>query len=222
MFHRDKWVSKYKRLKKLGQGTYGVVYKAEHTSSKEIVAVKQIYVDEDNEGIPSTAIREIALLKSLDHPHIIKLKETIYHNDNLYLVFPYFDSDLKKYFNSKKDKIPMHEITDFVYQILLATNHCHSKRIYHRDLKPQNILIDERTKQIKLADFGLSRTFTLPNQTWTHEVITLWYRSPEILLGMKHYTHTSDLWSIGCIFGEFCNKSVPLFRGDSEICQVQF
>lgn len=222
MFSNRQWLSKYRRLSKLGEGTYGIVYKAENTSTKQIVAIKQIFIDDDDEGVPSTAIREISLLKELKHDNIIQLKETMYHNDNLYLVFDYFHNDLKKYFNKNKHSISMNEINHYLYQILLAINYCHSQRIYHRDLKPQNILINEHTKQIKIADFGLSRTITIPNKTWTHEVITLWYRAPEILLGMKRYTHTADIWSIGCIFGEFCNHSTPLFRGDSEICQLMY
>eukprot|EP01084_Bolivina_argentea_P084391 152637_1 len=222
MFAKGQWVQRYKRLKKLGEGTYGVVYKAENTSTKEIVAIKKIYVDDNDEGVPSTAIREISLLKSLSHDNIIQLKETIYFNDDLYLVFEYFDNDLKKYFNKNKHSICANEIKHYLHQILLAIDYCHTNRIYHRDLKPQNILINEATKQIQLADFGLSRTITLPNRTWTHEVVTLWYRSPEILLGIKHYSHTTDIWSIGCIFGEFCNQSMALFRGDSEICQLMY
>jgi len=221
MFGRS-WVQRYKRLKKLGEGTYGIVYKAENTSTKKIVAIKQIYISEDDEGVPSTAIREIALLKSLNHKNIIKLNETIYFNENLFLVFPFFDCDLKNYFSKNNGKITKKEVMFILYQILLAINYCHSKRVYHRDLKPQNILIDEKTKHIKLADFGLSRTITLPNKPWTHEVITLWYRSPEILLGINRYSHTADIWSIGCMFGEFCNGNTPLFRGDSEICQLLY
>eukprot|EP01084_Bolivina_argentea_P157693 274776_1 len=222
MYNNGQWISKYRRIAKIGSGTYGSVYKAENMETKAIVAIKKIYIDEDDEGLPSTAIREIGILKSMDHKNIVKLNETIYFNENLYLVFEFFDGDLKKYFNKYRHKICSNEIKHYLHQMLSAIEYCHAHRIYHRDLKPQNILIKEATKQIQLADFGLSRTITLPNKTWTHEVITLWYRSPEILLGKHRYGSSPDMWSIGCIFGEFCNQSVPLFRGDSEICQLMY
>lgn len=222
MFSNREWLSKYRRICKLGEGTYGIVFKAENTRTRKIVAIKQIFIEDDDEGVPSTAIREIALLKELKHDNIISLKETIYYNNNLYLVFDFFHNDLKQYFNKNKYMINIDEINHYLYQMLLAIDYCHKHRIYHRDLKPQNILINEITKTIKLADFGLSRTITIPNKTWTHEVITLWYRCPEIILGIKNYSHVIDIWSLGCIFGEMCNKSVPIFRGDSEICQLMY
>ena len=102
--------------------------------------------------------------------------------------------------------------------MLEAIDYCHTNRIIHRDLKPQNLLVS-KNKQIKLADFGLSRSFGLPMQTYTHEVVTLWYRPPEILLGQNNYSTSVDIWSAGCIFMEMLN-SRPLFRGDSEIDQI--
>eukprot|EP00485_Elphidium_margaritaceum_P023433 CAMPEP_0202712548 /NCGR_PEP_ID=MMETSP1385-20130828/42699_1 /ASSEMBLY_ACC=CAM_ASM_000861 /TAXON_ID=933848 /ORGANISM="Elphidium margaritaceum" /LENGTH=194 /DNA_ID=CAMNT_0049372621 /DNA_START=8 /DNA_END=589 /DNA_ORIENTATION=+ len=194
MLDSRQWIPNYTRLNKLGEGTYGEVYKAENVETNQIVAIKRLFMDDANEGIPSTTVREIALLKSLDHCNIVRLQETVYFHHNLFLVFAYFDNDLKKYFDRNRGTISMNEIKHYVQQILMAVEHCHSKRVYHRDLKPQNILIDEATKQIKLADFGLSRTITLPNKSWTHEVITLWYRPPEILLGAKTYSHTADIW----------------------------
>ena len=96
---------------------------------------------------------------------------------------------------------------------------CHSHRVLHRDLKPQNLLIDTETNSLKLADFGLARAFAIPLRAYTHEVVTLWYRAPEILLGAKQYSTPVDVWSIGCIFAEMINQS-PLFPGDSEIDQL--
>lgn len=106
----------------------------------------------------------------------------------------------------------------YLYQLLSGLAFCHSRRVLHRDLKPQNLLIDQHGS-LKLADFGLARAIGIPVRTYTHEVVTLWYRAPEILLGSKHYSTAVDIWSVGCIFAEMAMQ-VPLFPGDSEIDQL--
>merc|ERR1719335_537706 len=112
--------------------------------------------------------------------------------------------------NQTKSAITGRKLKQFTYQILDGTAFCHSHRIIHRDLKPQNLLVIGNT--VKLADFGLARTFQVPLPQYTHEVVTLWYRAPEILLGEKKYSHTVDSWSIGCIIPEMASRS-PLFPG---------
>jgi cyclin-dependent kinase 2 len=107
----------------------------------------------------------------------------------------------------------------FLYQILCGIAYCHSHRVLHRDLKPQNLLIDRSSNSLKLADFGLARAFGIPVRTFTHEVVTLWYRAPEILLGSRQYSTPVDVWSVGCIFAEMINQR-PLFPGDSEIDEL--
>lgn len=109
-------------------------------------------------------------------------------------------------------------LQSYTYQILEGTVFCHSRRVLHRDLKPQNLLIDQKGA-IKLADFGLGRAFGIPVRAYTHEVVTLWYRAPEVLLGSQRYSCPVDVWSIACIFAEMVNKR-PLFHGDSEIDQL--
>jgi cyclin-dependent kinase 2 len=114
--------------------------------------------------------------------------------------------------------LPPHTVKSFMYQMLSALVYCHTHRVLHRDLKPQNILIDKQGS-LRLADFGLARAFGLPIKTYTHEVVTLWYRAPEILLGCRQYSTPVDIWSVGCIFAEMAQKR-PLFMGDSEIDQL--
>merc|ERR1719383_1333264 len=114
--------------------------------------------------------------------------------------------------------LPEPLVKSYLRQLLEGIAYCHKHRVLHRDLKPQNLLIDS-TGGIKLADFGLARAFGLPVRTYTHEVVTLWYRAPEILLGSKFYSTSVDTWSIGCIFAEMLSRR-PLFPGDSEIDQL--
>lgn len=136
----------------------------------------------------------------------------------LYLVFEFLDQDLKKYMDSVGGPLDRMLIKSYMYQLLEAMLFCHQRRVFHRDLKPQNLLID-KDGVLKVADFGLARAFGVPITTYTHEVLTLWYRAPEILLGGKHYSPAVDMWSIGCIFAELCNRQA-LFPGDSEIDQL--
>ena len=114
---------------------------------------------------------------------VYRLKEVLYSEKSLYLVFEYLEFDLKKYLKSRTTQMSSQQVQSLLYQILQSLVYLHSRRIFHRDLKPQNLLIDSTGTVIKLADFGLARAFGLPIKTYTHEVVTLWYRCPEILLG---------------------------------------
>ncbi|XP_071954349.1 cyclin-dependent kinase 1-like [Antedon mediterranea] len=212
-------MDQYLKIEKIGEGTYGVVYKGKHKESGMIVALKKIRLESEEEGVPSTAIREISLLKELDHPNIVTLQDILMQECKLYLVFEFLTMDLKKYMDSLKGTLMEADLVkSYLHQILEGMVYCHSRRIIHRDMKPQNLLIDNKGT-IKLADFGLARAFGIPVRVYTHEVVTLWYRAPEILLGSAKYATPVDVWSIGCIFAEMATKR-PLFHGDSEIDQL--
>ncbi|NXN25889.1 CDK3 kinase, partial [Nycticryphes semicollaris] len=215
----DTFQEVFQKLEKIGEGTYGVVYKARNKRTGQLVALKKIRLDLETEGVPSTAIREISLLKELKHPNIVRLLDVVHSHKKLCLVFEYLNQDLKKYMDSPKTgELPLSLVKNYLFQLLQGVSFCHSHRVIHRDLKPQNLLINE-AGAIKLADFGLARAFGVPLRTYTHEVVTLWYRAPEILLGCKYYSTAVDIWSVGCIFAEMVTRK-PLFPGDSEIDQL--
>ncbi|KAF6117900.1 cyclin-dependent kinase 2 isoform X3 [Diceros bicornis minor] len=160
----------FQKVEKIGEGTYGVVYKAKNKLTGEVVALKKIRLDTETEGVPSTAIREISLLKELNHPNIVKLLDVIHTENKLYLVFEFLHQDLKKFMDaSALTGIPLPLIKSYLFQLLQGLAFCHSHRVLHRDLKPQNLLINAEGA-IKLADFGLARAFGVPVRTYTHEV----------------------------------------------------
>mmetsp|Transcript_887 Transcript_887/g.529 ORF Transcript_887/g.529 Transcript_887/m.529 type:complete len:298 (-) Transcript_887:155-1048(-) len=214
-------MDRYQKMEKsgpLGEGTYGVVYKARDKNTNEIVALKRIRLEIEDEGIPSTTLREISVLRQLKHPNIVMLNDVVQSEGRLFLVFEFVDKDLKKHFEATEGMLSAQEIKSFLWQLLRGTHYCHVKGVVHRDLKPQNILIS-RTGELKIADFGLARAFVPPIRPFTHEVVTLWYRAPEILLGSKSYALPIDMWSVGTIFAEMVTKR-PLFPGDSEIDEI--
>jgi len=211
----------YSRLGKLGEGTYGLVTKAMHISSKIDVAIKKIKPEAEDVGLSPTTVREIALLSELQHPYVIQMIDTIFSKRNVYLVFEYCDYDLRKYIDiyqeqSSNSGLPLVTVQRFLYQMCKAIEFCHLNRVYHRDMKPQNILVTGDGDRIKIADFGLARQHGIPLNSLTREVVTLWYRSPEILLGVTHYDQGVDTWALGCIFAEMITGSA-LFTADSEI-----
>jgi serine/threonine protein kinase len=172
----------------------------------------------EDEGIPSTALREISLLRELTHENVVELKNCVQEDGKLYLVFEFLDKDLKKYMESVTGMLPPNLVKSYLFQICRGMAFCHARGVMHRDLKPQNLLVD-REGRLKLADFGLARAFCPPIRPLTHEVVTLWYRPPEILLGSQTYAPPVDVWAIGTIFVEMVTKR-PLFPGDSEIDQL--
>ena len=212
--------SKYIKTVKLGEGTYGVVYRAKDQKGQEIYALKKIRLQAEEEGIPSTAIREISLLKELTHINIVRLYEVLHTPKKLTLVFEYVEQDLKKLIDKTNGKgLEMPEVKSYLYQWLKGVNYIHSNKVLHRDLKPQNLLITKNSI-VKIGDFGLARGYGIPVKNYTHEVVTLWYRPPDVLLGNKTYGTSVDMWSIGCIFAEMVNGT-PLFTGKSDQEQLK-
>ncbi|CAF3542624.1 unnamed protein product [Rotaria sordida] len=207
----------FQRTEKLGGGTYGDVFRVRHRITGEIYALKQIRDEHETNGVPATAIREATILKQLNHSNIIKLQDIFLTNERCYFLLEYMDEDLKRYLDRNRP-LDRQIIKSFMYQLFDAIFYCHKHRIIHRDIKPHNILVNHEN-QIKLCDFGLARAFTIPMKTYTHEIVTLWYRAPEILLGSLSYGTPVDIWSIGCIFGEMY-QGWSLFHGDSEIDQI--
>ncbi|XP_064911065.1 cyclin-dependent kinase 5 isoform X1 [Columba livia] len=195
------------------EGTYGTVFKAKNRETHEIVALKRVRLDDDDEGVPSSALREICLLKELKHKNIVRLHDVLHSDKKLTLVFEFCDQDLKKYFDSCNGDLDPEIVKSFMYQLLKGLAFCHSRNVLHRDLKPQNLLIN-RNGELKLADFGLARAFGIPVRCYSAEVVTLWYRPPDVLFGAKLYSTSIDMWSAGCIFAELANAGRPLFPGN--------
>ncbi|KAJ0097255.1 hypothetical protein Patl1_27219 [Pistacia atlantica] len=228
----------FERLEQIGEGTYGQVFMAREIKTGEIVALKKIRMDNEKEGFPITAIREIKILKKLHHENVIKLKEIVTspgilvlavlrgmskgdqvngnkYKGSTYMVFEYMDHDLTGLADRPGLRFTIPQIKCYMRQLLTGLHYCHVNQVLHRDIKGSNLLIDNEGN-LKLADFGLARSFSYDhNNTLTNRVITLWYRPPELLLGATRYGPAVDMWSVGCIFAELLNGK-PILPGKNE------
>ncbi|XP_061419054.1 cyclin-dependent kinase 17 isoform X1 [Lethenteron reissneri] len=202
----------YTKLDKLGEGTYATVYKGRSKLTDNLVALKEIRLEHE-EGAPCTAIREVSLLKDLKHANIVTLHDIVHTDKSLTLVFEYLEKDLKQYMDDCGNIMSMHNVKIFLLQLLRGLAYCHKRRVLHRDLKPQNLLINDKG-ELKLADFGLARAKSVPTKTYSNEVVTLWYRPPDVLLGSTEYSTQIDMWGVGCIFFEMA-AGRPLFPGST-------
>jgi serine/threonine protein kinase len=206
----------YEQREKLGEGTYGVVFKAVHRMTNDPVAIKVMIVDQECEGISPTTLRELAILRTLNHPNIIRLRDASVSESACSLIFDYMPHDLYKLlkrYNGKPLDPPL--CRSYAYQILCGVYYLHVHRVMHRDIKPANLLLNQHG-YLKLCDFGLSRIFTIPIRNYTPGVVTTQYRAPELFLHNDFYELGVDVWSAGCVIAEMV-RGKPLFNADSDL-----
>ncbi|OMO50864.1 hypothetical protein CCACVL1_30188, partial [Corchorus capsularis] len=214
----SKKVANYLKREVLGEGTYGVVYKAIDTKTGKTVAIKKIRLGKQKEGVNFTALREIKLLKELKDPNIIELTDAFPHKGNLHLVFEFMETDLEAVIRDRNIFLSPADIKSYIQMTLKGLAFCHKKWVLHRDMKPNNLLIGSNG-QLKLADFGLARIFGSPDRKFTHQVFARWYRAPELLFGTKQYGAGVDVWAAACIFAELLLRR-PFLQGTSDIDQL--
>ncbi|XP_026088035.1 cyclin-dependent kinase 12-like isoform X2 [Carassius auratus] len=223
-------VDKFDIIGIIGEGTYGQVYKAKDKDTGELVALKKVRLDNEKEGFPITAIREIKILRQLNHRSVVNMKEIVTDKQDaldfkkdkgaFYLVFEYMDHDLMGLLESGLVSFSQEHVQSFMRQLMEGLDYCHKKNFLHRDIKCSNILLNN-SGQIKLADFGLARLYNSEeSRPYTNKVITLWYRPPELLLGEERYSPAIDVWSCGCILGELFTKK-PIFQANQELLQLE-
>ncbi|KAH8348139.1 cyclin-dependent kinase 9 [Drosophila takahashii] len=225
--------NKYEKVAKIGQGTFGEVFKArEKKGNKKFVAMKKVLMDNEKEGFPITALREIRILQLLKHENVVNLIEicrtkataTNGYRSTFYLVFDFCEHDLAGLLSNMNVKFSLGEIKKVMQQLLNGLYYIHSNKILHRDMKAANVLITKHGI-LKLADFGLARAFSIPKNEsknrYTNRVVTLWYRPPELLLGDRNYGPPVDMWGAGCIMAEMWTRS-PIMQGNTEQQQLTF
>ncbi|KAF8399906.1 hypothetical protein HHK36_015776 [Tetracentron sinense] len=213
-------VDEFERLNKIDEGTYGVVYRARDKKTGEIVALKKVKMEKEREGFPLTSLREINILLSFHHPSIVDVKEVVVGSnlDSIFMVMEYMEHDLKGLMETMKQPFSQSEVKCLMLQLLEGAKYLHDNWVLHRDMKTSNLLLNNRG-ELKICDFGLSRQYGSPLKPYTHLVVTLWYRAPELLLGAKQYSTAIDMWSLGCIMAELLAKE-PLFCGKTEFDQL--
>jgi len=208
-------MNRYKVTKQLGDGTYGSVWKATNRQTNEVVAIKKMkrkfYSWEE-----CMALREVKSLRKLNHPNIVKLKEVIRENDELYFVFEFLDLNLYQLMRDRQKYWPESKVRNWIFQMMTALAYMHKHGYFHRDMKPENLLVSDDL--VKIADFGLAREIR-SKPPYTGYVSTRWYRAPEVLLRSPYYNAPIDMFAMGCIMAE-CYSLRPLFPGSSETDEI--
>ncbi|KJE89337.1 hypothetical protein CAOG_08444 [Capsaspora owczarzaki ATCC 30864] len=214
-------VDEYTRLNQIEEGSYGVVFRARDVRSGRIYALKRLKMEKEKDGFPITSLREIDTLLKSPHPNIVLVREIVVGSsmDHIFLVMEFVEHDLKTLMESMRQPFSGGEVKTLMLHLLAGVNHLHDNWIIHRDLKTSNLLLSNQGV-LKLADFGLAREYGSPLHAMTALVVTLWYRSPELLLGETKYTTAVDMWSVGCIFAELLIHE-PLFPGQRELQQLR-
>lgn len=209
---------RYKKTNFIGEGQFATVYKALDEETKQEVAIKKIKIgtiQEAQDGVNRTALREIKLLQELHHENVITLLDVYGKNSTISMVFELMETDLEQILHEKRILLNFAHIKSYILMTLKGLEYLHNNFILHRDLKPNNLLLD-RFNIIKIADFGLARTFGSPSRIYTHQVVTRWYRAPELLYGARMYGTGIDMWAVGCILAELFIRE-PLFPGSSDL-----
>lgn len=211
-------------VNRVEEGTFGVVYRAKNKRTDEIVALKRLKIEKEREGFPITALREInMLLKAGKHENVVNVREILIGSnaDKIYLAMEFIEHDMKNLMDTmhkRGKRFSFGQQKTLLKQLLSGLKHLHDNWILHRDLKTSNLLFSHKGI-LKIADFGLAREYGDPLRPYTAVVVTLWYRAPELLLGQKLYSTPIDLWSVGCIMGEFVHLK-PLFPGNGELDEI--
>ncbi|AYU81895.1 mitogen-activated protein kinase, putative [Leishmania donovani] len=207
----------YEILGILGEGTYGVVVKARSRVTGKLVAIKRFKQTEQDEHVRKTSSREVRMLQLLQHPNVIRLEDVFRREGKLYLVFEFIDQTILQLLESTTRGLHRRELRRYTYQLLRGIEFCHNHNVIHRDVKPENVLIDE-SGLLKLCDFGFARQ-TSAKGKYTDYVATRWYRAPELLVGDVAYGKPVDVWALGCMFAELSDGQ-PLFPGESDLDQL--
>ena len=207
---------RYEKVKYLGSGTYGEVWQSIDKETSLNVAVKTIKIINQGEGINFTALREIMILQELKHPNIISLHDIFLKNSNIHLVLELAEFDLSERIPNLRNSEDI--VKGLLQQLLQGLNFMHENSVIHRDLKPGNLLITRRG-ELKITDFGTAKIICDTEGPRSSGICSLWYQSPELLFGTKHYGKSMDIWSVGCIFAELLNRKT-LFNGQTPIDQL--
>eukprot|EP00455_Lapot_gusevi_P053802 TRINITY_DN8481_c0_g1_i1.p1 TRINITY_DN8481_c0_g1~~TRINITY_DN8481_c0_g1_i1.p1 ORF type:complete len:328 (+),score=57.41 TRINITY_DN8481_c0_g1_i1:79-1062(+) len=208
----------YRVLSKIGEGTFGEVYKARNVETGEIVALKKIRVRRPHQGIPKSLLREIKALQLVDHENVVRCYDFYPQGSSVVLVMELMQTDLMQMMKHMDRPFSLAEIKSILVMLLRGVDAIHQSHIIHRDLKPANLLFSP-TGVLKLGDFGLARVCEPGSTVDSHQIATRWYRSPESLFGNRHDGVGVDLWAVGCIVAELLQHG-PLFAGENDIDQL--
>eukprot|EP00591_Stephanopyxis_turris_P006883 CAMPEP_0195517878 /NCGR_PEP_ID=MMETSP0794_2-20130614/11800_1 /TAXON_ID=515487 /ORGANISM="Stephanopyxis turris, Strain CCMP 815" /LENGTH=408 /DNA_ID=CAMNT_0040646755 /DNA_START=619 /DNA_END=1842 /DNA_ORIENTATION=- len=217
-------VTVFQKKNQVGQGTYGSVFMGIDKDNSDVVALKRINTEQEENGFPITAIREVKILKALNNPNVVTLREIVTSKEkdqmpkSVYMVFEYLEYDLTGLLETSEIRLTQDHVKSWSQQLLSGVHYMHTNKIIHRDLKASNLLVN-RKGELKIADFGLARSWNVEMKRLTNRVITLWYRPPELLLGCESYSPKIDMWSVGCIIAEMFRRS-GFLKGSDEATQL--